>query len=40
VQVGGHRLAVAELDGRRVARVRVSAPPTENGVGEPGHLGE
>ena len=40
VQVGGHRLAVAELDGRRVARVRVSAPPSENGVGEPGHLGD
>jgi putative hemolysin len=40
VLVGGHRLAVAELDGRRVARVRVSAPPAENGVGEPSHLGE
>ena len=40
VQVGDHRLAVAELDGRRVARVRVSAPPAENGVGEPSHLGE
>ena len=40
VQVGDRRLAVAELDGRRVARVRVSAPPAENGVGDASHLGE
>jgi putative hemolysin len=40
VQVGDHRLAVSELDGRRVARVRVSAPPSENEPSEPGHLGE
>jgi putative hemolysin len=40
VQVGEHRLAVSELDGRRVARVRVSAPPAENEPKEPGHLGE
>jgi putative hemolysin len=39
VEVGGHRLAVSELDGRRVARVRVSAPPAANEAGEPGLLG-
>ena len=27
VEVAGYRLTVSELDGRRVARVRVSAPP-------------
>ena len=25
--VGGHRLSVTEVDGRRVARVRVTPPP-------------
>src|SRR5450432_390172 len=39
VEVDGHRLAVSELDGRRVARVRVSAPPAVNEPEEPGHLG-
>jgi len=36
VEVDGHRLAVSELDGRRVARVRVSAPPTVTEPEEPG----
>jgi putative hemolysin len=31
VEVDGHRLEVSELDGRRVARVRVTAVPNEEG---------
>ncbi|GLY76764.1 hemolysin family protein [Actinoallomurus iriomotensis] len=33
--VGGHRLSVTEVDGRRVARVRVTPPPVPDPVPEP-----
>jgi putative hemolysin len=33
--VGGHRLSVTEVDGRRVARVRVTPPPVADPVPEP-----
>ncbi|MFB9833331.1 hemolysin family protein [Actinoallomurus acaciae] len=33
--VGGHRLSVTEVDGRRVARVRVTPPPVAEPVPEP-----
>jgi putative hemolysin len=39
VEVDGHRLAVSELDGRRVARVRVSATPGAMDPEAPGDLG-
>jgi putative hemolysin len=39
VEVDGHRLAVSELDGRRVARVRVSATPAAMEPEAPGDLG-
>jgi putative hemolysin len=40
VEVDGYRLTVAELDGRRVARVRVSAPPVALQPDGPARLGE
>ena len=40
VDIDGRRLEVSELDGRRVARVRVSAPRPEMGPAETSRLGE
>ncbi|MDQ1484699.1 MAG: magnesium and cobalt exporter, family [Actinomycetota bacterium] len=40
VEVEGHRLTVVELDGRRVAKVRVSAPAPDMDPATQGRLGE